>query len=168
MTHAMQVEGAFVQGLGLQTLEEVVFDDAGRLVTTNTWDYKIPTPADIPRQLNVTFLKARTAAGHLCLAALSEFTASGFCHALPAWQGVTGSSTWATTLIAAPAGKSRCCCFRRAGLAEPEGRDEQQGQRGAVPHAVGRRAGGAAERGGGGAGGSVRHEQGAPGSRVVV
>lgn len=59
------MEGAFVQGLGLQTLEEVVFDDAGRLVTSNTWDYKIPTPADIPRQLNVTFLKAGTDAKNM-------------------------------------------------------------------------------------------------------
>lgn len=59
----LQVEGAFVQGLGIQTLEEVVFDDAGRLVTDNTWHYKIPAPADIPRQLNVTFLKVKPRCG---------------------------------------------------------------------------------------------------------
>ncbi len=51
------MEGAFVQGLGIQTLEEVVVADDGRLITEGTWLYKIPTPTDIPRQLNVTFLE---------------------------------------------------------------------------------------------------------------
>lgn len=33
----MQVEGAFVMGAGIQTLEEVVTDAHGRLVTDGTW-----------------------------------------------------------------------------------------------------------------------------------
>lgn len=72
------MEGAFVQGLGLQTMEEVVFDGEGRLVTTNTWDYKIPTPADIPRQLNVTFLKVvlRYAMGRF-LSAITTISMTG-------------------------------------------------------------------------------------------
>jgi Molybdopterin-binding domain of aldehyde dehydrogenase len=54
----LQVEGAFVQGLGLQTVEEVAFEPGtGRLLTENTWLYKIPTPTDIPQQFNVAFLE---------------------------------------------------------------------------------------------------------------
>ena len=59
----MQVEGAFVMGMGLQTQEEVLVDAAtGHLISDSTWHYKIPTAACIPRRLNVTFLKARTIA----------------------------------------------------------------------------------------------------------
>ena len=59
----MQVEGAFVMGMWLQTQEEVLVDAAtGHLISDSTWHYKIPTAACIPRRLNVTFLKARTIA----------------------------------------------------------------------------------------------------------
>ena len=54
----LQVEGAFMMGMGLQCQEEVVVDEAtGHLVSDGTWNYKIPTAACIPRRLNVTFLK---------------------------------------------------------------------------------------------------------------
>ena len=53
-----QVEGAFIQGLGLFTSEEVITDsDSGRLITDGTWEYKIPAATCIPRQFNATFLK---------------------------------------------------------------------------------------------------------------
>ena len=51
-----QVEGAFVQGIGYLTSEQLVFepdgDDKGRLNTTNTWRYKIPAVTTIPLELN--------------------------------------------------------------------------------------------------------------------
>ena len=54
----LQVEGAFIQGLGLFTSEEVITDeDTGRLITDGTWEYKIPAATCIPRQFNATFLK---------------------------------------------------------------------------------------------------------------
>ena len=54
----MQVEGAFIQGLGLFTSEEVITDpDTGRLITDGTWEYKIPAATCIPRQFNATFLE---------------------------------------------------------------------------------------------------------------
>ena len=54
----LQVEGAFIQGLGLFTSEEVITDEnTGRLITDGTWEYKIPTATCIPRQFNATFLK---------------------------------------------------------------------------------------------------------------
>src|SRR5690349_19998395 len=36
-----QIEGRFVQGLGWVTMEEVIFDDTGRLVTHSPDTYKI-------------------------------------------------------------------------------------------------------------------------------
>ncbi|DBA80138.1 TPA: hypothetical protein ACH3X2_007614 [Trebouxia sp. C0005] len=53
-----QIEGAFIMGMGLCTMEEVLIDPkTGKLLSDSTWTYKIPTAADIPRNFNVTFLK---------------------------------------------------------------------------------------------------------------
>ncbi|MBD3305331.1 molybdopterin-dependent oxidoreductase, partial [candidate division KSB3 bacterium] len=43
-----QVEGAVAQGIGYALLEEMVFDDQGRLLNPNFDDYKILTAADMP------------------------------------------------------------------------------------------------------------------------
>jgi len=52
------VEGAFIQGLGYLTSEEVVVDESsGRLISDGTWTYKIPSAACIPQKMNVEFLK---------------------------------------------------------------------------------------------------------------
>lgn len=60
MWSLLQVEGAFVQGLGMMTSEEVTIDsETGRLITDGTWTYKIPTAACIPQEFNVEFLKVR-------------------------------------------------------------------------------------------------------------
>ncbi|SFK48452.1 xanthine dehydrogenase molybdopterin binding subunit [Shimia haliotis] len=48
-----QVEGAFVQGMGWLTSEELFWDDAGRLRTHAPSTYKIPLAGDIPREFNV-------------------------------------------------------------------------------------------------------------------
>lgn len=54
----LQIEGAFIMGMGLCTMEEVLIDPkSGKLLSDSTWTYKIPTAADIPRNFNVTFLK---------------------------------------------------------------------------------------------------------------
>ncbi len=54
----LQVEGAFVFGLGMMTTEEVVIDpQSGRLLTDSTWTYKIPTAPCVPAEFNVSFLK---------------------------------------------------------------------------------------------------------------
>ncbi len=53
-----QVEGAFIQGLGYLTSEEVVYDwETGKLISDGTWTYKIPSAACIPQKMNVEFLK---------------------------------------------------------------------------------------------------------------
>ncbi|CAH1407061.1 unnamed protein product [Nezara viridula] len=52
-----QIEGAFVQGYGLFTLEELVYSPEGMLYSTGPGTYKIPTLSDIPAQFNVSLLK---------------------------------------------------------------------------------------------------------------
>ena len=47
-----QVEGAFVQGMGWLTMEELVFDGKGRLTTHAPATYKIPVASDIPERFN--------------------------------------------------------------------------------------------------------------------
>jgi xanthine dehydrogenase large subunit len=44
-----QVEGAFIQGMGWLTTEELVFDAKGRLTTHAPATYKIPVASDMPR-----------------------------------------------------------------------------------------------------------------------
>ncbi len=48
-----QVEGAFVQGAGWLTIEELRWAEDGRLLTAAPATYKIPCASDIPDQLNV-------------------------------------------------------------------------------------------------------------------
>ena len=48
-----QVEGAFIQGMGWLTTEELWWDQAGRLRTHAPSTYKIPLASDRPRRFNV-------------------------------------------------------------------------------------------------------------------
>ena len=43
-----QIEGGFIQGLGWLTIEELVWDKDGRLLTHAPSTYKIPTARDVP------------------------------------------------------------------------------------------------------------------------
>ena len=47
-----QIEGAFVQGMGWLTSEELVYDQKGRLRTHAPSTYKIPVASDIPAHFN--------------------------------------------------------------------------------------------------------------------
>lgn len=51
-----QIEGAFVQGYGLFTMEEILYSPDGRLLTKGPSTYKIPGLTDIPGELNVALL----------------------------------------------------------------------------------------------------------------
>jgi len=51
-----QVEGAFVQGLGWMTTEELVFADDGSLASHSPSTYKIPAIGDVPADFRVTLL----------------------------------------------------------------------------------------------------------------
>jgi xanthine dehydrogenase large subunit len=48
-----QIEGGFVQGMGWLTIEELVFDDRGRLLTHAPSTYKIPTASDRPARMDM-------------------------------------------------------------------------------------------------------------------
>ncbi|MFT8517057.1 MAG: xanthine dehydrogenase molybdopterin binding subunit [Acetobacter persici] len=51
-----QIEGGFVQGAGWLTMEELVWDESGRLRTHAPSTYKIPACSDRPRVFNVALL----------------------------------------------------------------------------------------------------------------
>lgn len=51
-----QIEGAFVQGMGWLTCEELWWDDQARLRTLGPSTYKIPGSRDVPPQFNVEIL----------------------------------------------------------------------------------------------------------------
>lgn len=48
-----QIEGGFIQGQGWLTTEDLVFDDAGRLLTHSPATYKIPTASDRARRFSI-------------------------------------------------------------------------------------------------------------------
>ncbi|HQC99518.1 MAG TPA: molybdopterin-dependent oxidoreductase, partial [Aquabacterium sp.] len=48
-----QIEGAFIQGMGWLTTEELVWDGKGRLATHAPSTYKIPTAGDVPPRFRV-------------------------------------------------------------------------------------------------------------------
>ncbi|KAB2877293.1 MAG: xanthine dehydrogenase molybdopterin binding subunit [Pseudorhodoplanes sp.] len=52
-----QIEGAFVQGMGWLTSEELWWDDKGRLRTHGPSTYKIPGSRDVPAVFNVRILE---------------------------------------------------------------------------------------------------------------
>ncbi|KYO33622.1 hypothetical protein Y1Q_0008776 [Alligator mississippiensis] len=51
-----QIEGAFIQGLGLFTMEELKYSPEGVLYTRGPDHYKIPAVCDIPKEFNVSLL----------------------------------------------------------------------------------------------------------------
>ncbi|MCW8154637.1 xanthine dehydrogenase molybdopterin binding subunit [Stutzerimonas stutzeri] len=54
-----QVEGGFIQGLGWLTMEELVWNDKGKLMTNGPASYKIPAVADMPLDLRVKLVENR-------------------------------------------------------------------------------------------------------------
>ncbi|XP_055429028.1 aldehyde oxidase isoform X1 [Bubalus kerabau] len=53
---AGQIEGAFIQGMGLYTIEELNYSPQGVLYTRGPNQYKIPAICDIPMELHISFL----------------------------------------------------------------------------------------------------------------
>ncbi|XP_018426968.1 PREDICTED: aldehyde oxidase 1-like [Nanorana parkeri] len=51
-----QIEGGFIQGLGLYTLEELFYSPQGDMYTLGPDKYKIPTVCDVPTEFNVSLL----------------------------------------------------------------------------------------------------------------
>lgn len=51
-----QIEGAFIQGMGWLTTEELVWNDKGRLLSNNPATYKVPAISDAPVDFRVTLV----------------------------------------------------------------------------------------------------------------
>ncbi len=56
MVDVGQIEGAFAQGIGWATTEELVYSESGKLLSSSPATYKIPTIGDIPEELNIELL----------------------------------------------------------------------------------------------------------------
>nr|XP_003405989.2 aldehyde oxidase 4-like isoform X1 [Loxodonta africana] len=54
-----QIEGAFIQGMGLYTTEELKYSPEGVLYSRGPDDYKIPTATEIPEEFYVTLVRSR-------------------------------------------------------------------------------------------------------------
>ncbi|XP_034353828.1 aldehyde oxidase 4 isoform X1 [Arvicanthis niloticus] len=54
-----QVEGAFIQGMGFYTTEELKYSPKGVLHSRGPDDYKIPTVTEIPEEFYVTLVRSR-------------------------------------------------------------------------------------------------------------
>jgi len=52
-----QVEGAFLQGVGWSTMEQLVVFENGSLYTRGPGTYKIPGPGDVPLEFHVSLLR---------------------------------------------------------------------------------------------------------------
>lgn len=52
-----QIEGAFVQGMGMVTTEAIGVDNTGKMINCSPTSYKIPNVRSIPRKFNVTLMK---------------------------------------------------------------------------------------------------------------
>jgi xanthine dehydrogenase large subunit len=53
-----QIEGGFVQGMGWLTTEELVYGNAGKLLTHAPSTYKIPCASDVPEDFRVALFKS--------------------------------------------------------------------------------------------------------------
>ncbi|MBK7346456.1 MAG: molybdopterin-dependent oxidoreductase [Chitinophagaceae bacterium] len=52
-----QLEGGLVQGIGWMTMEEIVFDEQGKLRSNALSTYKVPDIYSVPQKMNFEFLK---------------------------------------------------------------------------------------------------------------
>jgi CO/xanthine dehydrogenase Mo-binding subunit len=62
LTHQGQIDGAVVMGVGYGTVEALLTDDGGQVLTPNLGDYKIPNIKDIPL-LKTAILQSNTGSG---------------------------------------------------------------------------------------------------------
>jgi xanthine dehydrogenase large subunit len=61
-----QVEGGFLQGLGWLTLEELLWNDEGRLTSAGASTYKLPSWSEVPADFRVDFLTRAAEPGVVC------------------------------------------------------------------------------------------------------
>ncbi|MDR3588656.1 MAG: xanthine dehydrogenase family protein molybdopterin-binding subunit [Negativicutes bacterium] len=69
---AEQIKGAMVQALGATLSEKMIFGAKGEIRNANLVDYKIPTAADVPTQLETYFVETPEATGPFGARGLGE------------------------------------------------------------------------------------------------
>ena len=52
-----QIEGGLVQGIGWMTIEEIIYNEQGRLVSNALSTYKVPDIYSVPKQINILHLE---------------------------------------------------------------------------------------------------------------
>jgi xanthine dehydrogenase large subunit len=52
-----QIEGGFIQGAGWMTIEELLWDERGRVATAGASTYKLPSWSEMPPEFRVDFLE---------------------------------------------------------------------------------------------------------------
>ena len=62
LTHQGQIDGAVVMGMGYGLIEELAYDESGKVLATNLGEYKIPNIRDIP-ELNTAILQSNFGSG---------------------------------------------------------------------------------------------------------
>ncbi|MES2646570.1 MAG: molybdopterin cofactor-binding domain-containing protein [Bacteroidota bacterium] len=54
-----QIEGGLVQGIGWMTMEEIIYDEEGRLKSNALSTYKVPDIYSVPKEIKIHFLKTQ-------------------------------------------------------------------------------------------------------------
>ena len=54
-----QIEGGIVQGIGWMTMEEIVYDEKGKLRSNALSTYKVPDIYSVPKEINTAFLETK-------------------------------------------------------------------------------------------------------------
>ena len=52
-----QIEGGLVQGIGWMTMEEIIYDKQGKLLSNALSTYKVPDIYSVPKNIEVSFLE---------------------------------------------------------------------------------------------------------------
>ena len=55
-----QIEGGLVQGIGWMTMEEIIYDDEGRLLSNALSTYKVPDIYSVPKIIDIEYLETLT------------------------------------------------------------------------------------------------------------
>ncbi|PFG41104.1 CO/xanthine dehydrogenase Mo-binding subunit [Georgenia soli] len=88
-----QDEGAAIMGLGHSLMENIVLDDAGRIINLGALDYRIPTTKDVPAELFTDMIENGDGPGPFGAKGISEgallCTAPALAAAVAAATGVT-------------------------------------------------------------------------------
>jgi hypothetical protein len=102
--NCLQVEGAFVMGLGVMLSEDVQVQPAtGKLLSGTTWKYKIPHYDLIPQNFSVNFLSdAPNPKGILSSKASGEPALMASTSALMALQAAAGAAAMEVAGLAKP------------------------------------------------------------------